>query len=388
MTKIKDKFHLRPDIHYLNHGSFGACPIPVFEAYQNFQLQLETEPLQFMINTGEALLEESKKALAKYVNCDWKDLVYVTNPTTAMNIVIKNLDFKEGDEILTTNHEYGALDRTWKYYCRNSGAKYVQQEISLPLQSKEQFLKEFWSGLTSNTKIIYLSQITSPTALIFPVKEICEKAKELGLMTIVDGAHVPAHIPLDISDLKADFYTGACHKWLCAPKGSTFLYASKEFQNMLDPLIISWGYEADQPSDSQFQDYHQYQGTRDFSAFLTTPACIQFQEENNWEEEKRICRDQLKHYYPIVAKELNSDVIAPLSDDFLGQICSIPVNTDDPLTLKAHLYDQYEIEIPVFNNSGPGTYLRISFMPYNDEKEIEVLIDAIRDIKSKTSMIG
>ena len=388
MTKLKEQFHLKPDIHYLNHGSFGACPIPVFEEYQRFQLMLETEPLQFMIKTGELLLEESKKALANYINCDWKDLVYVTNPTTAMNIVIKNLDLKAGDEVLTTNHEYGALDRTWRYYCRKNGAKYVTSEITTPLVSKEKFLEEFWSGLTPNTKVVYLSQITSPTALIFPVKEICEKAKELGLITIVDGAHVPAHIPLDISDLKVDYYTGACHKWLCAPKGSTFLYAAKDKQQILDPLIISWGYEADQPTDSQFQDYHQYQGTRDISAFLTTPACIKFQEDFNWEEEKRKCREQLKHYYPIVAKELNSDIIAPLSDDFLGQICSIPVKVDEPLTLKDHLYDQYKIEIPVFNNSGPGTYLRISFMPYNDEKEIEVLIDAIRDIKSKTSMIG
>lgn len=387
MTAIKDKFLLHPDIHYLNHGSFGACPKPVFEAYQNYQRLLETEPLQFMVKTGVSLLEQSKRALADFIHCDKDDLIYVTNPTTAMNIVIKSLDLKQGDEVLSTDHEYGAMDRTWRYYCKKSGAKYVQQKISMPVQSKESFLREFWSGYTAQTKVVFISQITSPTALIFPVKEICEKAKELGLTTIIDGAHVPAHIPLDLEDLQADFYTGACHKWLCSPKGSSFLFTRKEHQEMLDPLIISWGYEADQPSDSIYQDYHQYQGTRDFSAFLTTPDCIQFQNDNNWEEEKSKCRSQLKHYYPIVAKELNNDIICPLSDEFLGQICSIPVNTSDPAALKELLYDKYQIEIPVFNNVGPINYLRISFMPYNDEKEIEVLINAIKDIKSSTNLI-
>ena len=387
MTKIKEKFLLHPDIHYLNHGSFGACPKPVFEAYQRFQTMLETEPLQFMVKTGVELLYVSKKALAEYVNCDMQDLVYVTNPTTAMNIVIKNLNLDPGDEVLSTDHEYGACDRTWRYYCRKAGAKYIQQHISTPIKSKEDFLKEFWSGYTPKTKIVFISHITSPTALIFPVKEICEKAKELGLITVIDGAHVPAHIPLDLSDLKVDFYTGACHKWLCSPKGSTFLYATKEMQDSLDPLIISWGYEADNPSESQFQDYHQYQGTRDFSAFLTTPACIKFQKENNWEVEKEKCRNQLKHYYPIIANELNSNVICPITDEFLGQICSIPVNTTDPVALKELLYDKYQIEIPVFNNVGPINYLRISFMPYNDESEMDILINTLRDIKANTNLI-
>jgi isopenicillin-N epimerase len=385
---MKDKFLLNPNVHHLNHGSFGACPKEVFAEYQRYQLLLENEPVQFMMKTGVDLLDKSKQALANYINCQKEDLIYVTNPSTAMNIVIKSLQLKEGDEILSTNHEYGAMDRTWRYYCHKSGAKYVQQTISTPLVSKEEFLKEFWSGLTANTRIVFVSQITSPTALIFPVKEICERAKELGLITIIDGAHVPAQIPLDLTSLKADYYTGACHKWLCAPKGSSFLYASKEVQNELDPLIISWGYEADVPSESQFQDYHQYQGTRDFSAFLTTAACIQFQIENNWAEEIKKCRQQLQHYYPIVANELNSMVLCPISDEFLGQICSFPINTSSPLELKDVLYQKYKIEIPVFNNVGNTIYTRLSFMPYNSEKEIEIFINAIRDIKATTSLLN
>ncbi len=383
---LKDKFLLRPDITFLNHGSFGACPKPVFEDYQKWQLMLEQEPIQFITKTGVKYLDESKQALADYINCDKEDLIYTTNPSTALNTVIKSLDLKKGDEILTTDQEYGAMDRTWNYYCGKVGAKYIHQKITLPLTSKEKILEEFWSGLTSKTKIVFISQITSPTALIFPVKEIIERAKELGLMTIIDGAHTPAHIPLDLKALDPDVYTGACHKWLLAPKGSSFLYVKKNWQDTIDPLIVSWGYEAELPSESRYQDYHQYQGTRDFSAFLCTPAAIQFLKDNQWEERKATCRQQLQHYYPIVAKELESHVICPVTDEFLGQICSIPIQTEQPIELKELLYNQYKIEIPVVSFSG-DTYLRISFQAYNGEEEIETLINAIRSIKKETRLL-
>jgi isopenicillin-N epimerase len=317
---MKDLFLLNPNITFLNHGSFGACPKPVFEAYQKWQLMLEQEPIQFITKTGIEYLNESRKALADFVHCNEEDLVYMTNPSTAMNTVIKSLKLEAGDEILTTNQEYGAMDRTWGYYCNKVGAKYIHQDITLPLTDKETFLKEFWSGLTPRTKIIFISQMTSPTSLIFPVKEICDKARKLGIMTIVDGAHVPAHIPLDIKDLDPDVYTGACHKWMLAPKGNSFLYVRKTLQPEIDPLVISWGYEAEFPSSSQFQDYHQFQGTRDFSAFLTTPAAIEFLKEHDWDTRSKACRQLLQHYYPIVAKELDSHVICPVTDEFLGQI--------------------------------------------------------------------
>jgi isopenicillin-N epimerase len=383
---LKDQFLLNPDITFLNHGSFGACPKPVFEDYQKWQLKLEQEPIQFITKTGVAYLDDSKQALAEYINCDKDDLIYTTNPSTALNTVIKSLDLKAGDEILTTDQEYGAMDRTWNYYCRKVGAKYIHQKITLPLSSKTEILREFWSGLTPNTKIVFISQITSPTALIFPVKEIIERAKELGLMTIIDGAHVPAHIPLDLKALDPDVYTGACHKWMLAPKGSSFLYVKKHLQDQIDPLIISWGYEAEFPSESRFQDYHQYQGTRDFSAFLTTPAALQFLKDNDWESRKKECRNLLQHYYPIVAEELESHVICPVTDEFLGQICSIPIQTSKPLELKDILYDKYKIEIPVVTFSG-DTYLRISFQAYNGAAEIETLIDAIRLIKKETNLL-
>lgn len=370
----------------MNHGSFGACPKTVFEDYQNWQRKLESDPVQFITKTGQEALNISRKALSSYINCDEQDIVYMPNPTTALNTIIKNIDLKNGDEILTTNQEYGALERTWKFYCKKTGAKYVQADISLPLVSKEKFLAEFWKRLSPKTKVIFFSHITSSTALIFPAQEICDKARELGILCIVDGAHVPGHITLDIKKLNPDVYTGANHKWLLAPKGNTFLYVKKELQINIDPLIVSWGYDAETPGSSQFQDYLQYNGTRDFSAYLTTPTCLEFFKKNNWETEKTRCRKLLQHYYPIVATQLDSAPLAPLSDEFLGQICSIPIQTSDPVKLKNILFEKYKIEIPIMQ-IGNKTYLRISFQAYNGSQEIEILLNALKEIKSNATYL-
>jgi isopenicillin-N epimerase len=263
---LKSQFLLNPEIAFFNFGSFGACPKPIFEDYQKWQRELEYEPVQFITVNGPNYLKASRQALAQYIHCNADDLVFTPNPSYAVNIIAKGLKLEAGDEVLSTNLEYGALDRTWNFYCKKSGAVFVRQPISLPLVSKDQFIEEFFKGAGPKTKAIFISQITSTTGLIFPVKEICALAKQKGLFTIVDGAHVPGHIPLDLSQLEADVYTGACHKWMMTPKGSSFLYIKKEFQPF-DPLVVSWGYDSAAPSHSRFLDYHQMQGTRDYSAF-------------------------------------------------------------------------------------------------------------------------
>lgn len=390
---MKELFYLNPEITFLNHGSFGACPKPIFEAYQKFQLDLEREPVHYITVETPRLLKESRTALAQFIHCDADDLVYVQNPSTAFNIIIKNLKLNTGDEILTTNHEYGAMDRTWNYYCKKAGAKYIQQPISLPLLSKEQFIEDFWKGLTSKTKIIFISQITSSTALIFPVKEICERAKELGLMTIVDGAHVPHHIDLNLSELKADIYTGACHKWMLTPKGCSFLYVKKDLQHLFDPLIISWGYEAEFPSHSQFLDYHEYQGTRDSAAFLTVPAALDFLEKNKWSDVKKNCRKFIQETYSEMCDFLNTKPICKISDEFLGQMCSIPILTTDGIKLKEVLYNDYKIQVPImrtsldFNGNKNQVFLRISANAYTTRKDVEVLKSALTEIKNSGSLL-
>ena len=384
---LKNDFLLNPDYRHLNHGSFGACPKPIFEDYHNWQLRLEQDPVQFFVHDGNKQLEISKQALAEYINCDKDDLVMTMNPSYAINIIAKSFPLEVGDEILTTDHEYGALDRTWNYYCKKAGARYIQQEIPLGIQSKEEFLEHFWKGYSHRTKAIFISQITSMTAMIFPVKEICDRAKELGLITIVDGAHVPGHIPLDLSEIKADIYTGACHKWMLAPKGSAFLFITQEFQDQFDPLLISWGYESDMPGKSKFLDYHQLQGTRDYSAFLTLPKAIKYLKDNNWWDVSARCKQMILDNYEDLCDIAGTQPIVPINSEFLGQMCSVPIPISDPLELKSMLYNEYKIEIPVFQWKDQ-VFLRLSTQAYVDQEDVNFLKKAMKEAKSKISNWG
>lgn len=382
---MKSQFLLDSEVTYLNHGAFGACPKPIFEDYQKWQAELEHQPTSFITKKLPQYLKASKQALARYINCDADDFFFVSNPTFAINVVVRSLDLKPGDEILATNHEYGAMDRTWDFYCKKSGAKYVRQEISLPIQSKEQIIYEFWKGYNANTKVVFLNQISSVTALIFPVREICEKAQQLGLIVIVDGAHVPGHIPLDMQQIDADFYTGTMHKWMLAPKGNSFLWVKKEFQERLDPLVVSWGYQSDSPGNP-FLDYHEFIGTRDMSAFLTAPAAIRFLEENDWWKKATNCKALIRKHYSRFCDLLGTEPICPITEEFLGQMCSIPIQTTKPTELKEMLIDTYKIEIPVMKINN-RFFLRISLNAYNTEEDLDRLYSALTDIKATTDFL-
>ena len=383
---MKPQFLLDKTITFLNHGSFGACPKPIFEEYQRFQLELETEPVNFIQKKLPIYLNEAKKTLAKFIGCYVEDFFFTPNPTVAVNTIMRSLKLEVGDEILTTNHEYGAMDRTWNFYCKKNGVKYVRQEISLPIVSKEQIIEEFWKGYNSNTKVIFLNQISSSTALIFPVKEICDKARRIGLITIIDGAHVPGHIDLNIKELNPDFYTGTLHKWMLAPKGSSFLYVKNEFQEGIDPLVVSWGYESMFPSESRFLDYHEYQGTNDYSSFLCTPRVIKFLEENNWKEKSKACKKMVLDNYQRFCDLLNTKPICPVSEEFLGQMASVAVNTKNAIELKDLLYEKYKIQVPVMPLNDK-LYLRFSINVYNCQEDLDVLYQAIEDIIETTDLI-
>ena len=387
MQNLKSYFLLRDDITFLNFGSFGACPKPVFEKYQQFQLELEQEPVLFVTGNGLKWLEQSRDALGNYLNCNKNDLVYVTNPSYAVNAVAKSFNLKEGDEILTTDLEYGACDKTWSYYCKKAGATYVRQHIPLPIQSNEQFIKEFFKGLSPKTKLIFLSHITSTTALRFPVEEICTIAKQKGITTFVDGAHAPGQVQLDLQTLGADIYTGACHKWMMTPKGSSFLYVRKELQHLIDPLIISWGYNALFPSGSPFLDYHQMNGTRDYSAFLTIPAAINFMKEHNWKKVAADCRKLVHENADAFCKLLDTVPLAPVNDNFIVQLFSAEIKTTEPEKLHDHFFEKYKIQIPVMRH-GSKVYLRYSINAFNSQQDLDKLFAAIKDIKNKTGLIG
>ncbi len=386
MQHIRHHFLLRNDITYLNFGSFGACVKPVFERYSAFQLELEQEPVQFITVNGPRYLAESRAALARYLNCDKDDVVYVTNPSYAVNTVVRSLNLQPGDEILTTTLEYGACDRAWNFWCGKTDAVMVRQPVTLPLSSKAQFVEEFFRGISPRTKIVFISHVTSTTALRLPVEEVCRKAHELGIATFVDGAHAPAHVPLDLSDNAIDYYTGACHKWMMTPKGSSFLYVRRPLQDALDPLVVSWGYDALFPSSSRFLDYHQMNGTRDFSAFLTIPEAIAFMDAHQWPGVSAQCRRLVRENAPELCRLLRTTPLAPLNDDFMGQMFSAEIKTAEPEKLQRLLYERYRIEIPVMRH-GANNYIRYSINAFNSQAELDRLFAALTEIKKETALI-
>ena len=386
MYNFSKYFLLRNDITFLNFGSFGACVRPVFERYQQYQLELEAEPVQFITVNGPRYLAASRQALGEYINCHADDVVYVANPSYAVNTIAKSLQLKEGDEVLTTNLEYGACDRTWSYYCNKAGAVYKRQHITLPLTTKEQFVEEFFKGFSNKTKLVFISHLTSSTGLRLPVEEIVAKAKALGVMTFIDGAHAPAQVEVDLQKIGVDIYTGACHKWMMTPKGSSFLYVRRELQHLFDPLVVSWGYNALFPSSSQFLDYHQMNGTRDFSAFLTIPDAIAFMKEHDWvrvaAHYRKLVQDNAEPFCAL----FGSKPLAPVTDDFIAQLLSCEIKTKEPEQLQKHLFNEYKIEIPVMRH-GDKVYLRYSMNAFNSQEDLEKLFAAVKDIQQKTTLI-
>jgi len=375
---LKNLFFLNPKITYLNHGSYGACPIPVFNDYQKWQKKLEAQPVQFFTDQLWKYLKGTRQSIGRYINCAGNDLILFPNPTTAVNNIFENLNLVKGDEVLMTQHEYGALIRAWGNASKKYGFKIVKKEVSLPLKTKVEFLNQFLSAINNKTKVIFISQITSQTALIFPVSEICKHAKKLGITTIVDGAHVPGHINLDLMKIGCDYYTGACHKWLCAPKGSSFLYVRKELQNEMIPQTISWGEEGEDPGPTKLLQDFQWQGTRDMSAFLAIPSAIKFVEKNSWKKRQEYCREIILD----VSNKLNELLKTEpnfLGEQWVGQMVSHPLPSNVPETLKLDLWNKFGIEVPIFEWDN-NKYIRISFHCYNKKEDIDKLFHALKKL--------
>jgi isopenicillin-N epimerase len=376
---LKDLFLLDPQVVYLNHGSFGACPRPVFETYQVWQRKLEQQPVQFLGADFERYLHESRQVLAEYLHASVEDLVYVPNATHGVNIIARSLDLEPGDEILATDQEYGACDLVWKFICQEMSTVYRQQAINLPATSEEKIIAQLWQGITPHTKVIFLSHITSPTALTMPVTQICERARAAGILTVIDGAHAPGQIELDLPALQADFYTGNCHKWMMSPKGAGFLYARSEVQHLIKPLIVSWGYHSNfnPPRESTFIDFLQWSGTRDPSAALSVPAAIAFMNEYHWEDVRIKCHQLIHEAIDRVCDLTGLSPLYPLDSNLYQQMGTFPIpKMRDLNELKNKLYEEYKIEIPCIEWNGQH-YIRLSIQGYNSKADIDQLVHAL-----------
>jgi isopenicillin-N epimerase len=376
LAALGEQFLVRRDITFLNHGSYGACPRPVFETYQSWQRELESQPVEFLGRRVRGLLAEARAALGEYLGTAADNVVYAPNVTWAINAVAHSLALQPGDEVLATDLEYGAVDRTWRYYCGKRGARYINQPISLPMTTAETFVDELWAGVTERTRVISISHITSGTALVLPVAEVCRRARAAGIMTVIDWAHAPGQIDLNLDALGADFYGGNCHKWLCAPKGSGFLFARPEHQDSLDPLIISWGYEADVPGPSRFLDHLERTGTQDPAAYLTVPAAIAFQREHDWPRVRAACHLLARDARERIAALTGLPQIAPDSAEWWVQMCTCPLPPIDGMRLKERLWDDYHVEIPVSSRDGRAS-LRVSIQAYNDQEDVNRLVEAL-----------
>lgn len=382
---MRNLFLLNPETVFLNHGSFGACPREVFNAWVGWQRELEGNPVEFLGRRSAALLLEARTALARFIGAEAADLVFVPNATHAVNTVARSLAFEPGDEILATDHEYGACDNTWEFVCRRTGAQLVRAHIPLPYRPQA-FMEQLLEKVTPRTRILFLSHITSTTAMIFPVAEACAWARERGILTLVDGAHAPGQIPLDLESIGADFYTGNCHKWLCAPKGSAFLHARRECQALLDAPVVSWGYSEASGGHTGFEAYTgetvlerrlQWQGTRDIAAYLTVPAAIAFQKTHHWDDVRARC-------HALAAETLErscawSGFEPPCGDEDFAQMVCLPVPPRDPETLRRTLFEQFRIEVPVTTHGG-AVFVRISVQGYNTSEDLDRLLEALLGI--------
>ncbi|MBI5304539.1 MAG: aminotransferase class V-fold PLP-dependent enzyme [Chloroflexi bacterium] len=373
---LRELFLLRPDVVFLNHGSFGACPRPVFEEYQRWQLELERQPVEFLGRRFDDLMRQARARLAGFVNAEADDLVFVPNATTAINIVARSLRLQPGDEIVTTDHEYGAMDRTWRFLCEKNGSVYTRVPIPLPVTTGADFVERFWSAVTPRTRVVFLSQITSPTALIFPAQEICRRARARGIITMIDGAHALGQIPLDLSEIDADFYTSNAHKWLNAPKGCAFLYARRAMQARVEPLVVSWGWQSERPSASRFIDEQEWMGTRDIAAFLSIGAAIRFFHEHDWERVRDACHDLLQYAREQITALTGLPPLCPDAREWFAQMARFPLPSCDAESLKRRLYDEFRVEAPIVTWNGcPG--IRVSIQGYNTRADVDALVHAL-----------
>lgn len=374
---MRDAFLLEPDIIFLNHGSFGATPKAVFEVYQNWQRILEAQPVRFFARELGGHLASAREALADYVGAWPSQLVFVPNATFGVNAAARSLKLGPGDEVLASDQEYGACTNIWSYLSERRGFTYKTVRVPLGVDS-EAMLEAFWQGLSGRTKVIFLSHITSPTAQTLPVEAICLRAREAGIVTIIDGAHAPGQLDLKLSESYADIYTGNCHKWLCSPKGAGFLYVHPSQQALIEPLIIGWGLSRSKNESlgSSFLDSYDWLGTTDPASYLSVPAAIAFQQANDWQERQKACHTLLKE--TLGALGAVTGLSAPYTDDTLYcQLAVAPLPKEvDAQAFQECLYHDYRIEIPVTTHNNQP-YLRISVQVYNTQADLEALTKAV-----------
>uniref|UniRef100_B8HVT0 Aminotransferase class V n=1 Tax=Cyanothece sp. (strain PCC 7425 / ATCC 29141) TaxID=395961 RepID=B8HVT0_CYAP4 len=366
---------LDPEVVYLNHGSFGACPQPVLEVQQQLRQALERQPMAFLGRDYELRLDVARQQLATFLGGRSQNLVFVPNATTGVNTVLRSLNFRPGDQLLTTDHCYNACRNALNFVADRAGAEISVVTIPFPLQSPAQILTAVQERITPRTRLALFDHVTSQTGLIFPLQELIQSLSAQGIDTLIDGAHAAGMIPLNLEELGATYYAGNCHKWMCTPKGAGFLYVQPEKQATLRPLTISHGANSPRQDRSRFWLEFDWTGTDDPTAYLSVPAAIAWFEQllpGGWSELMQRNRDLVLSARRSLCAVLN--IPLPCPDQMIGTIASLPLPPGDSESLQAQLLHQFQIEVPVFPwPTPPHRLIRISAQIYNHFQDYERL---------------
>lgn len=379
MKLTRTDFLLDDGVTFLNHGSFGACPRVLLDEQRRWIDRMERQPVLFF-REATSLMQGARSALASFLGADASDLVYITNSTYGVSVAAHAFaaSVTPGDEILMTDHEYGACDRAWQLTCESAGARIVRATIPIPAPPTSDLADHIWSYVTPRTTVLFVSHITSPTGIRLPVEDLCRRARAAGIRTVIDGSHAPGHVPLDLRTLDADVYTANCHKWMCTPKGSAFLWVHPELHAMMRPIVVSWGSMIPTAGDGVFVDDHEYLGTRDLSPFLTVPAAIRWMEGQPWSDVQAHGRGLAA----AAAKALlEIDGLLPIVEgghDPLLQMAAVELpNHVDVVHMKEWLYTDRAIEVVVHRWLGKPI-LRCSAHAHTSAGDVSRLVEAVR----------
>lgn len=381
---------LDPEVTFLNHGSFGACPKPVLEIQQHWRLQMERQPVQFLVRDLEAALDAARQSLSELLHAPAADIGWVRNATTGVNAVLRSYPLRAGDELLTTNQGYNACCNALRFVAEQARARVVVADIPFPLQSPDQVVAAVLSQVTPRTRLALLDHVTSPTGIVLPIRQLIRELSDRGVETLIDGAHAPGMIPLDLSAWRPTYYTGNCHKWLCAPKGTAFLYTHPDHQAHVRPTTISHGANTTRTDRSRYLIEFDWVGTDDPTPVLCLPAAIQFLQSLLPGGLAEL--QQRNRRLALAARGLLCQALAveaPAPESMIASLASVALpDSDDPGPgnvawedpLQTELRSRCKIEVPVVSwPAHPQRWIRISAQAYNDLRQYERLADCLRE---------
>ena len=380
---------LDPDVAFLNHGSFGACPIPVLEAQTRLRSRLERGPVQFLHRELDELANSARTETAVFVGVDPDDLVFVPNATTGVNTVLRSLSFEAGDELLTTSHEYNACRNAMEFVAGRSGARVVAVDVPFPVESSDEIVERLLDGASDRTRLAVIDHITSLTGMVMPIRGIVRALTERGIDTLVDGAHGPGMLPLSIAGIDPAYYAGNCHKWLCTPKGAAILYVRRDLQPSIRPLTISHGANSERTDVSRFQLEFGWTGTDDPTPYLCIPESIGFMGSllpGGWPELMERNRKLALDARALLCDALGVAPACP--DDMIATLASVPLSagtfhfTTTALAfdeLDTVLREEYGFEVPVLAcPEGPASIIRVACQIYNTIEQYAALADTLK----------